>query len=186
MALIIHPQALIGYHDWSCEMMDTIIYNTSSWHARTLTFWSFWDYLLVIQWMAGYWAPHVDLQHSLQSYPKIYTTEVLAFCWAPLTQKHRILLYTVHHVVEHTSIVHLYEFIQSSIALSNSMPFTWCVLFFPNEFSHHAQSTVLFPLISTFFSTQQMTWALNLPHFDFMPFIYVTATCGTVQWLCFP
>ena len=41
VAFIIHPHALIGYHDWSCEMMDTIVYNTSSWHARTLTFCSF-------------------------------------------------------------------------------------------------------------------------------------------------
>ena len=33
---------------------------TPSWHAQTLTFWSFWDYLLVIQWKPGYWAPHAD------------------------------------------------------------------------------------------------------------------------------
>ena len=89
-------------------------------------------------------------------------------------------------LVELEFIAHLFAFIQSSIALSKSKPFTWCVLFFPNEFSHHAQSTVLFPLISTFFSTQQMAWALNLSNSDFMSFIYVTATCGTVQWLCFP
>ena len=83
-------------------------------------------------------------------------------------------------------MVHLYEFYQSFIALSKSMPFTLCVLSFANKFSHHAQSTVLFPLISTCFSTQEMTWALGFPHFDFMSFISVTATCGTVQWLCFP
>ena len=136
--------------------------------------------------MPCYWAPCVDLRHSLHSYPNIYTTEVLEFWLAHSTQKQTVLLYTVHHVVEHRFIVHLYEFIQSSIALSKSMPFTLCILSFANKFSHHAQSTILIPLISASFSTQEMAWALNLPHFDFMSSISVTATCGTVQWLCFP
>ena len=109
-----------------------------------------------------------------------YTTEVLAFCLAPSTQQHTVLLYTVHHVVEHTFIVHLYKLIQSSFALFKSMPFTWCTLSFANKFFHHAQSTVLFPLISAFLSTQEMTWALNLPHYDFMSFIHISAT------FCFP
>ena len=38
VALIIHPHALTGYHDWTCEMEDTISWFTQSWHARTLTF----------------------------------------------------------------------------------------------------------------------------------------------------
>ena len=177
MALIIHLYGLIGYHD---SMMDTIVYNTSSWHARTLTFCSFWNYLLVIQWMPCYCAPHVDLRNSLHSYPNIARVTLdhwsLGLLLGTFNSKTYCSTVHIHHVVERRFIVHLHEFYQSSIALSKSMPFTWCVLSFANKFFYHAQSTVLFPLISAFFSTQEMTWALNLPHFDFMLFIHVTAT----------
>ena len=112
------------------------------------------------------WAPHVGLRNSFRSYPNIYTNAVLAFCLAPFTKKTYCSTVHIHHVVEHRFIVHLYEVYQSSIALSKSMPFTLCVLSFANKFSHHAQSTILIPLISTSFSTQEMTWALSLQHFD--------------------
>ena len=132
--------------------------------------------------MPGYWAPHVDLRHSLHSYPNTFRVTLCHLSLGLLlgtfdskTYCSTVLVH-IHHVVEHSFIVHLYEFIQSPIALSNSMPFTCCVFSFANEFSHHAQSTVLFPLISAFSSTQEMTWALNLPHFDFMSFIHVIAT----------
>ena len=55
-------------------------------------------------------------------------------------------------LVELEFIAHLFAFIQSSIALSKSKPFTWCVLAFSNGPSYCTPSTVFFPPFFAFFS----------------------------------
>ena len=55
-------------------------------------------------------------------------------------------------IVELDFIAHLCTSIQSSIALSKSKPFTWCVLTFPNGPSYSTLSTVFSPPFFVFFS----------------------------------
>ena len=60
-----------------------------------------------------------------------------------------------HLDVELEFIAHFCAFIRSSIALSKSMPFTWCVLSLPYGPSYCTHPVVFFPIFFPFFSSQK-------------------------------
>ena len=60
-----------------------------------------------------------------------------------------------HICVELEFIAHFCAFIRSSIALSKSMPFTWCVLSLPYGPSYCTHPVVFFPIFFPFFSSQK-------------------------------
>ena len=100
VALIIHPHALTGYHDWTCEMEDTIVHDTYQLMVHSILTCSNTDLLIILGLFACNTVKARLLgtsrwpKNSLHSYPNIYTIEVLAFCLAPSTQKCTVLLYT--------------------------------------------------------------------------------------------
>ena len=188
MALIIHPYALIGYHDWTCGMEDTIVHNTYQLMVHSILTCSNTDLLIILGLFACNTVKARFLgtsrwpKNSLHSYPNIYTNQVLAFCLAPFTQKHTVLLYT-STMLWNTDLLCIYmNFIRAPLPSPSPCPSLGVFSLFPMD--HLTVCTLwyssrFFPLFSL---PRNVLHCEGIePHtFCFLSLIFDFVACGIV------